>query len=81
MTSANKSLAKKSFPSVENVIKPLVHMSAVHLSRYEALGKFGEHSRSYPMPRATLTHVLCSPNFLHASYPDECTPKYEPIVN
>ena len=30
---------------VENVIKQLVHESAVHSSRYEALGKFGEHSR------------------------------------
>ena len=24
----------------------LIHVSAVHSSRYEALGKFGEHSRS-----------------------------------
>ena len=31
---------------VENVIKQLVHTSAVRSSRYEALGKFGEHSRS-----------------------------------
>ena len=31
---------------VENVIKELVHTSAVRSSRYEALGKFGEHSRS-----------------------------------
>ena len=31
---------------VENVIKQLVHESAVRSSRYEALGKFGEHSRS-----------------------------------
>ena len=28
---------------VENVIKQLVHTSAVRSSRYEALGKFGEH--------------------------------------
>ena len=32
-------------------------------------------------PRATLTHLLCSPNFPHASYLDECTLTYEPIVN
>ena len=32
-------------------------------------------------PRATLTHLLCSPNFLHASYLDGCTLTYEPIVN
>ena len=31
---------------IENVIKQLVHTSAVRSSRYEALGKFGEHSRS-----------------------------------
>ena len=31
---------------VENVIKQLVHMSAVCSLRYEALGKFGELSRS-----------------------------------
>ena len=33
-------------PNVENVIVQLVHTSAVGSSRYEALGKFGEHSRS-----------------------------------
>ena len=37
---------KKNFHQVENVIKQLVHTSAVRSSRYEALGKFGEHSRS-----------------------------------
>ena len=36
-----------------NVIKQLVHMSAVHSSRYEALGKFEEHSRS------SLKQLLC----------------------
>ena len=36
----------KIFLRVENVIKQLVHTSAVRSSRYEALGKFGEHSRS-----------------------------------
>ena len=29
---------------IQNVIKQLVHASAVQMSRYEALGKFGEHS-------------------------------------
>ena len=37
MMSANKSLEKKNL-GVENVIKQLVHMSAVHSTRYEALG-------------------------------------------
>ena len=31
-------------------------------------------------PRATLTHLSCSPNFPRASYFDERTLKYEPIV-
>ena len=46
MTSANKSLEKKIFHRVENVKKKLVYSSTVRSSRYEALGKFGEHSRS-----------------------------------
>ena len=45
MTSANKSLEKKIFHQVENVIKQLVHTSAGRSSRYEARGKFGEHER------------------------------------
>ena len=32
-------------------------------------------------PRATLTHLSCSPNFPRASYLDECMLTYEPIVN
>ena len=36
-----------------NVIKQLVYTSAVRSSRYEALGKFGEHSRS------SLKQLLC----------------------
>ena len=57
---------------VENVIKQLVHTLAVRSSRYEALGKFGEHST----PRATLTHLSCSPNFPRASHLDERTLAY-----
>ena len=45
MTSANVSLEKKIFHRVENVIKQLVHTSAVRSSRYEARGKFREHER------------------------------------
>ena len=33
------------------------------------------------MPQATLMHLSCSPNFLRASYLDERTLTYEPIVN
>ena len=61
MTSANKSLEKKIFLRVENVIKQLVHTSAT--------------------PRAFLTHLSCSPNFPRASYLDERTLTYKPIVN
>ena len=32
-------------------------------------------------PRATLTHLSCSSNFPRASYLDERTLTYEPIVN
>ena len=32
-------------------------------------------------PRATLTHLSCPPNFPRASYLDERTLTYEPIVN
>ena len=37
---------EKIFHWVENVIKQLVHTSAVCSLIYEALGKLGEHSRS-----------------------------------
>ena len=39
-------LREKNFHQVENIIKQLVHTPSVRSSRYEALGKFGEHSRS-----------------------------------
>ena len=50
-TSANKSREKKIFHRVENVIKQLVHTSAVRSSRYEACGKFGEHERCVRVTR------------------------------
>ena len=60
MTSANISLKKKIFHWVENVIKQLVHTSAVHSWRYEALGKFGEHSRGlHIFPALQISCVLC----------------------
>ena len=43
---------------VESVIKQLVHMSAVHSSRYETLRKFREHSRSYSSSRLRLEQLL-----------------------
>ena len=84
MTLANKSLEKKIFLWVKNVIKQLVHMSAMRSSRYEALGKFWRAVKKLELlsatPRATLVHLSCSANFLHASYLDEHTPTYEPIM-
>ena len=61
---------------VENVIKQLVHTSAcVHrdmiLKKLELLEA---------MPRAILTHLSYSPNFPRASYLDESTLTYKPIV-
>ena len=72
-TSANISLEKKNFHRVKNVLKQLVHTSAVRLSRYEAF-----ESITY---ESTLTHLSCFPNFPRASYLDERTLTYEPIVN
>ena len=72
---ANKSLEKKIFHRVENVIKQLVHMSAVRSSRYEALGKLKSTQE------VRVAHLSCSPNFLRASYLEERTLTYEPIVN
>ena len=51
MTSANKPSRKKNFHRVENVIKQLVHTSAMRSSRYEARGKFGEHERCVRVAR------------------------------
>ena len=42
---------EKIFHRVENVIKQLVHTSAVRSSRYEARGKFGEHERCVRVAR------------------------------
>ena len=59
-------------------MKQLVHTSTERSSIYEALKKLELLSAT---PRATLTHLSCSPNFPRASYLDERTLTYEPIVN
>ena len=50
----------------------------------DALGKFGEHLRSQSCsrlsPRATLTLLLCSPNFPRASITRYTHAKHEPIL-
>ena len=43
------------------------------------LGSLGSTQEATPL--ATLTHLSCSPNFPRASYLDERTLTYEPIVN
>ena len=58
---------------VENVIKRLVHTLAVRPSRYEALGKFG-----YASSNSYASFVLSK--LPRASYLDEHTLTYEPIV-
>ena len=44
--------------SFDNVIKHLVHNSAVRMPRYWALGKFGEHSRGKKCFRLHLEQLL-----------------------
>ena len=50
---------------VENVIKQLVHTSAVRSSRYEARGKFREHERCYSSVFSYASFVLSK---LHACF-------------
>ena len=64
---------KKNFPSVWKCYKIW--------STWEVWRALKKLELLLATPRATLTHLLCSPNFLHASYLDECTLTYEPIVN
>ena len=73
MMSANKSLAKKNFPLVWKCYKIW--------STWEVWRALKKLELLLAMPRATLTHLLCSPNFPHASYLNECTLTHEPIVN
>ena len=81
MTSANESLKKKIFHWVENVIKQLVHTSAVCSLRYEALGKFREHSRvalSYALSNSSFLSALQTSQVLHILMNAQLM--YEPIV-
>ena len=64
---------KKNFPSVWKCYKIW--------STWEVWRALKKLELLLATPRATLTHLLCSPNFPHASYLDECTLTYEPIVN
>ena len=52
------SRGKNIFHRVENVIRQLIHTSAVRSSRHEALGKFGEHSSSWSCSQLCLEQLL-----------------------
>ena len=55
-----------------------VHRDMKHLGSLESTQ---EARVALGTPQATLTHLSCSPNILCASYLDEHTLMYEPIVN
>ena len=84
-TSANKSLLQKNFPSGWKCYKTIgSYISCTFIeiwSTWEVWRALKKLELLLAMPWATLMHLLCSPNFLPASYLDECTLMYEPIVN
>ena len=85
MTSANKSLEKKNFPSGWKCYKTIgsyVSCAFIEIwSTWEVWRALKKLELLSATPRATLTHLSCSPNFPCASYLDERTLMYEPIVN
>ena len=50
---------EKKFPSGWKCYKTIVHTSSMRSSRYEALGRFGEHSTSWSCSRLRLEQLLC----------------------
>ena len=56
----------------------MLHIPIVHA---HDVSKQIPQEKNFLTPRATLTHLSCSPNFPRASYLDERTLTYEPIVN
>ena len=85
MTSANTSLKKKNFPLGWKCYKTIgSYISCVFIeiwSTWEVWRVLKKLELLLAMPWATLMHLSCSPNFLHASYLDEHTLMYEPIFN
>ena len=85
MTSANKSLEKKNFPSGWKCYKTIgsyVSCAFIEIwSTWEVWRALKKLELLSATPRATLTHLSCSPNFPRASYLDERTLSYEPIVD
>ena len=78
-------LPKKEFPSSWKCYKTLgscVSCSFIEIwSTWEVWRTLKKLELLSATPRATLTHLSCSPNFPRASYLDERTLTYEPIVN
>ena len=69
----SKQIEKKIFLRVENVVKQLVHTSAMRSSRYEAIGKFGEHERCVRVARGAAeskSSFLSEPIVLQHFQPD-----------
>ena len=85
MTSTNKSLEEKNFPSGWKCYKTIgsyVTCAFIKIwSTWEVWRALKKLELLSATPRATLTHLSCSPNFPRASYLDERTLTYEPIVN
>ena len=85
MTSANKSLKKKNFPSGCECYKTIgSYVSCAFIkiwSTWEVWRALKKLELLLATPWATLTHLSCSPNFLRASCFNERMLMYEPIVN
>ena len=79
MTSANKPLEKKISIGLKMLQNNwIIRQLCVHRDMKD-LGSLGSTQEATPL--ATLTHLSCSPNFPRASYLDERTLSYEPIVD
>ena len=78
--------SRKNFPSGWKCYKTIIgsYVSCVFIniwSIWEVWRALKKLELLSAMPQATLTHLLCSPNFPHASYLDERMLTYELIVN
>ena len=81
MTSANKSIEKKNWKCYKT-IGSYVSCAFIKIwSTWEVWRALKKLELLSATPRATLMHLSCSPNFLHASYLVERMLMYEPIVN
>ena len=80
MTSANKSIEEKNWKCYKTIGS---YVSCVFIeiwSTWEVWRALKKLELLSAMPRATLTHLSCSPNFPCASYLDERMLTYEQIV-